>query len=223
MTILTAAQDVAILCNQPRPTAVFASPEAFETEMQTILFKAGEEVMKRHDWGALVNTTTLVTNDALISWTLPSDFDRLAASNAVTYGSLSVIRGGLSDSEWRLQARMSSATPRYRLRGNVIDILPIMSAANSPVTVQYVSKNFIQPSSGSATARPTADTDTFLVPERAVVAGAVAMWKALKLQPTAQIARSEYEAVLAEEIAMNRGMRIPTTRPSSATAERSGA
>lgn len=218
MSILSIVQDAAILCNMPPPAAVMSSTEDFEQEMRTLLRRAGEEIVRRHDWGALVKVQDYATNGASTGFTVPSDFQRLVKNSAVSYGTANFIRGGLSDAEWRLQARQSGAAHRYRLMGSTLQVLPAVSSANTPITVQYVSRNWVVNGVGAPVAAPVADTDTSLLPERLVTSCLVWMWKRLKKQ-SYQSELAEYEDDLMQEIGADRNFRMPTTGMRDAVAK----
>ena len=184
MTVLSVVQDAAVLCNMPRPNSVMSSSEAFEQEMAVLLRRAGEEIIRRHDWGRLIRTQDYGTNGTSTAFTVPNDFQRLVMNGAVSYGSVNFIRGGLSDAEWRLQARQSGASYRYRLMGNSLQVLPAVSLANTPITMQYVSKNWLTNNAGTAIAEPVADSDVSVLPERLVTSCLVWLWKRLSMRTT---------------------------------------
>lgn len=218
MTILSIVQDAAVLCNMPKPTLVIGSSDDFESEMAVLLRRAADEVINRHDWGRLVKTQDYATNGVSTAFTVPSDFERLVQNAAVSYGTVNFIRGGLSDAEWRLHARQSGARVRYRLMGNSIQVLPVVALADTPLTVQYVSRFWALNSSSVPIAEPAADTDTSILPERVLTSCLVWMWKRLKKQ-SYQSELAEYEDDLAQEIAADRNFRVPTSSMRSAVAK----
>lgn len=210
MSILTVVQDAAVLCGMPRPANVIGSTEDFESEMAVLTRRAGEEIIRRHEWGRLIRTQAYTTNGSSTDFTVPTDFQRLVMNGAVSYGATSFIRGGLSDAEWRLHARQSGATARYRLLGNSIQVVPAVSAANTPITVQYISRNWVIGTDSVPIAAPVSDSDTMAIPERLVTSCLVWMWKRLKKQ-NYQSELAEYEDDLVQEIASDRNLRVPTT------------
>lgn len=199
----------------PRPDAVVSSSGDFEQEMGVLLRRAGEEILRRHDWGRLVKTQAYTTNGTSTDFTVPADFQRLVMNGAVSYGTVNFVRGGLSDAEWRLQSRQSGATARYRMMGNTLQVVPAVSAANTPLTMQYVSKYWVLGSDSLPIIQPSADTDESILPDRLVTSCLVWMWKRLKKQ-SYQSELAEYEDDLAQEIAADRNMRVPTAASRSA-------
>lgn len=218
MTVLSVIQNAAVLCNMPRPDSALSSTEAFEQEMSVLLARAGQEIIRRHDWGRLIKTQDYSTNGTSTVFTVPSDFQRLVTNSAVSYGAVNYIRGGLSDAEWRLQARQAGASHRYRLLGNSLHVLPAVSLANSPITVQYISRNWLLNNGGTPIDVATADNDVPVLPERLLVSCLVWMWKRLKKQ-SYQSELAEYEDDLAQEIASDRNFRIPTSGAREAAAK----
>lgn len=218
MSILSIAQDAAVLCNMPRPSALLSSTDDFEQEMSVLLRQAGEEILRRHDWGRLIKTQAYTTNGTSVDFTVPNDFQRLVANAAVTYGTINFIRGGLSDAEWRLQSRQSGASHRYRMLGNSLQVVPAVSGANTPITMQYVSKYWLLDASNLPIGAPTLDTNESILPERLVTSCMVWLWKRLKKQ-SYQSELAEYEDNLAQEIAADRNFRVPTASARQAMAK----
>ncbi len=218
MSILTIAQDAAIFCNMPRPSALLSASDDFEQEMALLLRQSGEEILRRHDWGRLIKTQAYTTNGTSVDFTVPSDFQRLVANAAVTYGTVNFIRGGLSDAEWRLQARQTDANHRYRMLGNSLQVVPAVSGANTPITMQYVSKYWLINAEGNPIGMPTLDTNESVLPDRLVTSCIVWLWKRLKKQ-SYQSELAEYEDNLAQEIAADRNFRVPTASSRQAVAK----
>lgn len=209
MSILSIAQDAAVLCNMPRPAQLLASSDEFEQELALLLRQAGEEILRRHDWGRLVKTQAYTTNGTSTDFTVPADFQRLVTNAAVSYGAANYIRGGLSDAEWRLQSRQTGATARYRLIGNTLQVVPAVLAADTPITMQYISRYWLLDANNLPIGTPALDTNESILPDRLVTSCIVWLWKRLKKQ-SYQSELAEYEDNLAQEIAADRNFRVPT-------------
>lgn len=210
MTILSIAQSAAVLCKMPKPSSLIGNSEVFESEMLECIQQAGDELARRHDWRALILKQDFATDGSSVLFNMPAGFHRLTGNNAVTYGTNGVIRGGLSDAEWRMYVRSSNTKPRFRQSGALIETFPAVSGADTPMSVQYVSSRWVL-SGVTPSATIVSDSDTVVLPERLIVKGAVWRWKRLN-KHAYQSELAEYEDDFDAEIMADGGLRVPVGR-----------
>lgn len=199
MSLLSMCAEAAIHLSQPSINSVIGAPGRFEQELKTLAEETGEELLRRHDWGALVSTTTY----ALTPATLPGDFERVTMGSPVRIGT-TPIRGALSDAEMNLKrAAASTSPPRYMIRKPTLEVAPVPS---STVTLEYIANTWIVSASGARRSTFQDDTDTALIPEDLIVLGIKWRWRRLKGRPfDDEIA--EYEAALDYRARTDRSIR----------------
>lgn len=208
MTIIDIARSAALLCKKPRPTALIGNGDVFETELLECIQQTGDEIATRYAWRALVKDQDFTTDSATTKFIMPVGYHRLTENNAVTCGASKVIRGGLSSSEWRMYVKSSSTTYRYMMMGKTIEVFPAVTAADSPMNVQFVTNRWVTSAGGESSVILT-DADTVAFPERLLAKGAAWRWKRMN-KHAYQSELAEYEDDLAIEIAADGGNRIPT-------------
>lgn len=199
MTLLTICQSLAANVGLPTPDVIATSPDRNWSEALRYANEAGEELARRVDWGVLRETETLTGTGAQATFTLPSDFARLAQGVTVRIGR-HIVRP-LTQAEWDALTP-TQGTPRYFfLRGNEIEFWPY-ALSGVEISVTYVSRFWVSsaiPPGGSATARAAfmADDDSARFSEELLTKGLIARWRRQKGMPFAD-EEAEYEAMLAD-------------------------
>lgn len=203
MSLLTMCAEVALHLNQPSVTSVVGAPGRFEQELKICCEEVGEELLRRHDWGQLVRTTTYGTTPG----TLPGDFERLTMGSPVRLGT-TPIRGALSDAEMNLKrGAPSTSPPRFMIRKPLLEVAP---APSSTVTLEYVSSFWIRSVGGSLQANFLDDTDTPLLPEDLIIKGIKWRWRQMKGRPFDD-ELAEFEASLEYHARADRSIRVVQT------------
>lgn len=199
MSLLSVCREVAIQLNQPSVSSVYSNPGRFEQELLLICEETGEELLRRHDWGQLVRTTTYVTTPG----DLPGDFERLTMGSPVRLGT-TPIRGALSDAEMNLKrGAPSGSPPRFMIRKPQLEVAP---APATTVTLEYVSSYWVRSTSGTLQAGFLDDTDVSLIPEDIITLGMKWRWRRLKGRPFDD-ELAEYEAAIEYRARADRSIR----------------
>lgn len=192
--------DTAIQLNQPTVTSVYTSANRFAQELLLIADETGQELVRRHDWGELVKTTTY----ASVPGTLPGDFERLTQGSPVRLGT-TPIRGALSDAEMNLKrGAPSTSPPRFMIRKPLLEVAPVPATT---VTLEYVSSYWVRSESGTLQAGFLADTDESIIPEDIMILGMKWRWRRMKGRPFDD-ELAEYEAAVAYRTSNDRSVRV---------------
>ena len=209
MSLLTTCQAAARLLNQPSITAVVTAAAHTPQEFLTIAVQCGQELLRRHDWGGLVRTTSV----AALPATVPGDFERMTQGSPVRLGRVP-IRGALSDAEMNLKrAAPATSPPRFQLLGTMLDVAPVPAG---PLTLEYVSAYWIRTADTTPVYRAAflADSDTSLIPEEIILQGIVWRWKRLK-GLAYQDELDQYEAAVNYHARADRALRLPAEQATS--------
>lgn len=202
MTILEIIKAMAPEVSIEVPSAAVANPDREMVEAVHFATMACEEIERRGDWGRLQTTYTLTGDGTAQTFSLPDDFSRLQAGNAIIYQGHPV-RGGLSADEWN-SLTFVEGTPRFfRLIGNAIELWPFL-ALGETATVKYLSKNWN--SNGSAVW--STDSDVAVFPGTLILKGAIWRWRRQKAMDY-QDHQAEYEAALKDFAGFDDRSRTP--------------
>lgn len=205
MTVLSACQEAAIELSQTEPTTLFSTTDRFAKELRVQANKSAVAIMKRYDWQALTKRATITGDGLDTSFDLPSDYDRMAAKTnlASSASNIDLVKATDLDQWDYFQNHLSTTVPGYwMLLGGQLQVSP---APGSGVvhSYYYISNNAV---SGSKAAF-TADTDTFVLPERLLTLSIIWRWRASKRLEYAEDMQN-FEIAFSEETAKDKGSRV---------------
>ena len=205
MTVLSAAQEAAIVLSQPEPTTLFSTTDGFAKELRVQANQSAVAIMKAYDWQVLTKRATITGDGSDTSFPLPSDYDRMAAKTNLASSSTNVDLVKATDlDQWDyFLNHMSTTTPGYWIvLGGELQVMPA-PATDVVHSYYYISRNVVSGNQSSF----TADTDTFLLPERLLTLSIIWRWRASKRLEYAEDMRN-FEIALSEETATDKGSRI---------------
>lgn len=186
MTILGALQSAAIRLNGTRPDVFFTSAELFEREICDLANEVAADVMKSHDWQALIKIASLDIIDGQASYGLPADYDRMLIDSEVQdpisawfgYGRMQDINEYVRASAGN-GGMVGTLGGGWILIGNELHFTP--APQGGPLKFPYISTNFaLGTQDGVARDRFTRDDDNFLLPDRLLTLGLVWRWREQK-------------------------------------------
>lgn len=205
------------------------APQAVDTgtqQMVALLKRAGEDLISKFEWSALITGGTLTTVAHQAAYAVPADFDRFVDETQWQSSSRVPLYGPLNQQDWaRNEFGAVTVGPYYRqqLRGNSLYLQPTPSAAGQTVAFYYISSNWIQ-QSGDPTQPSTsfaADADTFLLPEALLLASV--KWRLLRAKRLSyDEERDEFDRLLVSAQAQDRGARTLSMDPQGAREGRFG-
>lgn len=173
------ATGAAVRCGLTSPASLFGSSDPNAPLLIALVQEVGESLVKRHDWQRLKVDYTVPTLAAEAQTAIPADYDRMLPDGEMwnrTAGLKYV--GPTDDARWG-EIKALGLTGLYgywRLIGGGLQITPA-PAAGQTLAFPYMSKNWIRGDTGTAKSVLTADTDTFVIPERLLSLGLIWAWK----------------------------------------------
>lgn len=180
MTALKVAQNIAREVGLQAPSSLVGNPNQDASRLLAAINAAGR-YLSHLDWNCLTLATT-VSCSAGTDYSLPSGFRALVPLTFWNTTSREEVVGPMTPSQWQIT---KNALGRFSLSEEVrietsagTQFLRFRSSTTTGdlITVYYYSDNWVN--SGSLVASVSADTDTFVLPERVVESEA--KWRFLK-------------------------------------------
>lgn len=209
MTVLSACQSAMIRLVGRRPEAIFSSTGAMEVELSDLINEVATDIAKAHDWQDLLSLETITGDGTTVNHALPTDYERMAKDGDVHAGSWDGRFARVKDTDQWLELQSFSAVANpgfWFLIGGEMNLYPALASADT-AKYYYVRNTPFLSSVGTAKTVATADTDTFVLPERLHTLGLIWRWRAQKKLDYAEDMRN-YEIALSQEIGNDRGSRI---------------
>jgi hypothetical protein len=184
MTILSAAQDAAVLLNRPQPQSLFSTTDAFAAELLVAAKQVAESLVKEeHDWRDLTQMQTCIGDGTTTVFPLPTGFERMikdADVHSLRFKN-ATFRWARSLDEWLfIKDNLLVGSPGNVVQLNgAIQIFPPMPASDTG-RYFYISNLYAISAVGVSQAKFLADTDTFALDERLLRLGIVWRWRANK-------------------------------------------
>ena len=204
-TVKQALDRIARQCSITPPSGWAAATRPEHIELRDdFLLETIEDIRSRVDLPAPIGKQTTITGTGAESYSLPSNFSRLARDPLAVYESTTLRRAGTpitSDGLWaHINTIGSAGAYRYfAVEGYdgayTIKFEQDLSTAQT-VTVSYISNVWIVDSGGNEATEFDDDADSLILPRRAVELGTIARFrerKGFEYMPK----RLEYEAYLA--------------------------
>lgn len=178
--LLDALQSASIRLLGQKPSAFFNATDKFALELCDLVNEVAQDVVKYRDWQALQSVETLTGDGATSAFPLPADFDRMNVSAGVQNldsWAWGYSRYGSVDEFLFDQARDFTRVPGgWIIYGDQMRFAPAPPAGQS-ATFPYISTNIVRDANGTPKPKFTADTDTFVLPERLLTLGLVWRWR----------------------------------------------
>ncbi|HET7413887.1 MAG TPA: hypothetical protein VFJ18_14620 [Pararhizobium sp.] len=215
-TIADALTTVALRCAVPLPNSWVASNTRIHVEIKSILAVTIDELLERLDWPEPIRTDYAITGTGVAAYDLPDDFKRLAMERGAVYETDTLKRCTAVGKQaiWTqlTNAAQAGAVRYYRVTGDEedgyqIEFYPALTTSDS-VSVAYISKNWLTNDEGTKTDVWDSETNTLLLPRRAVELGCIWRYRQQKGLPW-EDSIAEYEAYLSNKIVGNLSGRKP--------------
>jgi len=202
MSLLSVARNVAKNVGIAIPDAVAGGDDPDAIKLREFINETGQELARRVDWRGLRKEHPLIGTGVAAPYSLPDDFSRVVAGNAVMVNG-SRVRGSLTDDEWNSLTPVEG-TPRYYFKGAMLIGFYPYPAEAEQISITYVSTQWTAQGKDVL----VSDDDTSLIPEALLEMGAT--WRH-KRQFAAdyQDYMAEYEAALSDLAQFDGGVREP--------------
>jgi hypothetical protein len=181
MTMLQIVQEACKDVGQPRPALVASATLETPLRMLRLLNKAGQQLIKDHDWNALMDVETFTPTATQVQASHPpTDYDRMTSQTQLwDIGNKRPLIGPLSITKWlRLVVDAQQSIDHYwTLIGGKINVLPVPAVTDSFVYA-YQTKNWAFAADGT-TGKPvlTLDDDVPRISDELLVLELVWRWK----------------------------------------------
>lgn len=205
MTLIDIMKAVAVEIGiEPPATATSSDPDM--VKLAQFINDAGREMVRRVDWTALRQITTLTGTGTASAYAIAPNFDRFPAGLSIMAGVFPV-RGSLTADEW-FSLEPTQGTPRYfYLRGKEVSFYPYPRNGDT-LRAQYQSTEWVRKGDSSPAVKLEADDDEPLVPGDVIAAGAVWRWRRHVGKDFAD-EMAEFEAMLTDRARADGGVRAP--------------
>lgn len=205
MTVLSCAQEAAILLNQDELSTLFSATERFAKELRVLANEAIRDIAEAHDWQRLTTLATITGDGSETEFAFPTDYDRMALKTTLAGAdsNLDLVRATDLDQWAWFQNHPGPMVPGYWIAlGGGLQVNPA-PATGITYSYYYISRNIV--SNGKAAF--DADGDEFLLPERLLTLSLIWRWRAFKRQEYAEDLHN-FEVAQAKAIAKDKGSRI---------------
>lgn len=205
MTLLSVCQDVAIELNQTEPTTIFSNTDSFAKELRVKANESAVAIGEAYDWQILTRLATVTGDGVDTSFAFPSDYDRMVMKTNLAGNSTNIdlVKSRDLDQWAYFQNHGGTSVPgHWLILGGEIQFEPA-PANGVNYSYYYVSKNVV---SGNKPAF-TADSDTFVLPERLLKLDMIWRWRAQKRMEYAEDMQN-FEIALSKAVTKDKGPRI---------------
>lgn len=208
MTIYGAMLSAAIRLVGQRPSVFFGSSGTFEIEICDLINEVARDILASHDWQGLTKIHTL-TADGSSSFSRPSDYDRMVLVADMQspetwlwgYYHASDINEFMAIQDSGFQGFPGA----WVLVGDQFTFSP---SPSGDAKFAYVSKQYaIDPATMTRKDAFSADTDTFVLPERLLTLGLVWRWREQKKLDFSGD-QEAFAKALSEEAGKDKGSRV---------------
>jgi hypothetical protein len=210
MTVLSCLQRVATVIGLDVPTTVYGSTDREYVELADVANDVAETMARHYDWQKLKTIATLTGDGATEDYSIPSDYGRqlVKATLWVTSRPFYPLEHVADTDRWLgiVTSDIQVSIGQWTIYGDEIHVRPAM-ATGDDAKYYYITKNIVQPATGSNKELFTLDTDTFLLDDRVLRYGVIWQWKANKGLPYAEDMQT-YEIALAEAVARDKGSKV---------------
>jgi hypothetical protein len=146
------------------PSTIISNTDPLAVQLNA-LAEEGAQYLMRWNWQALIREQTITTAASTETYTLPSDWGRYLSETAWDATNYWQMRGQLTPQLWQAYKRgivtLVSARKMFRLRGNLVYIIPTPTAVESLIIEYTRNTPWVNGSTYRVTATNDADTTVF--------------------------------------------------------------
>lgn len=167
------------------PTAASVSGASALTQVSALFGEVLDHLTTNYDFDSLVEDAQFSTQatdlQGLLSAIAPLGYERMRNETFFNRSLRLEVPGALTGREWQAQKAMASTGPIswFRIRNNALYMEP-KPAAGQLCVFEYYSNFAVVEAGGTRKQYPSADSDSFLLPDKLLLAGLRWRWKAEK-------------------------------------------
>lgn len=215
MSVLQVAQKAALRLGLEVPSVLFTNTTRTWLEIQLMVNDCAQQILDEYDWQALKKVHTIQGDGTAEDFPMPADYDRMVRdahmwTNFMPFWNAQNV--GSVDSWLAMESSnfFAMVVPMWIIFNNEFHVRPSLAATDT-LKFFYVS-NYIVKDDGSTVGTVTeftADTQSFVLPERLLTHCLVYNWKMQKgMDYSADL--QQYEDDMAYAIGRDKGPRIIT-------------
>ncbi len=190
-----------------KPSYIIGNTDDTATTLLAAAYDVGEEQARDNDWQELSKTATVTTVIGTQTYSLPTDYDRLAPDTLWDVTQSRRMYGAKTRRQWAEitnAVTSSGISYRWRLHGNLIQ-LDRPAESVFAFSYEYLSSTYATSSAGvDRTDGWTADTDLPKLPADIFIAGIRYYFSDSKTLPRASVAGAEYDAIVKSRQSKNK-------------------
>jgi hypothetical protein len=161
---ISVLQQVAGELGLPRPATVVGVNDLISSQLLALLNSAGNELLLYYPWEQFSSTFNVATVGGQGDYTLPEDLAYFTDQTQWDNTNHWPLSGPKSAQEWAfLKGSLVAPLPRirYRIAGDVLKLYPVpaIGASSLSLSMEYISKNWVQPLTLVESDLITLDTD----------------------------------------------------------------
>ena len=189
MSALSIIQDHCRIHALNIPTIAVGSADAGVQQLLGILNELLDEIVTESKFNVTtqeaVFTAKAQEDQGALSTLAPNGYQSMISETFYDRTLRRPMYGPLNETEWQQIKALPNPGPfyKFRIRGDHLLINPIPAAPLSTLAFEYMSSYGVVSASGTAKSAITADSDTFVFPERILRRGLSARWKQVKGLP----------------------------------------
>ncbi len=202
MTLLEIINEVLGMSGFLQRQRIVTSTNPDDIQMLVIANRVARDVHEYYPWPIMRRVGTITPISGQTRYALPDDFVDFVPDSAWQENGSRVAEWPTPDRRWymyKFSAFSTGGMNRIKKYGNEIEIEA--STGVRPISYEYISNAIIEAENGAKKSRFTADTDKFLLNERALLNGIQAEWGTNKMMPQASVWAARYQSSLADAIA----------------------
>lgn len=180
--LLDLVQDVCAELSLQIPSTVVGNQSDMTRQMLALANKLGRDLTREMDWQELIRTVDLTVSPGSNSYQLPSDWARQIPGTEWTKGQRWPAIGPMTPHQWmtwKVSYIHSGIEARFRIENNRIVFFANPSVSDT-FQFQYISKNWVLPSTGSTGEKFVADQDGYVFPVDLMTEGLKMLWRKAK-------------------------------------------
>lgn len=179
MAVLSAMQSAALRLIGRKPTTFFGATGQFEAEICDWVNEVAQDIARYQDWQILQRVTTLTGDGSTTEFSLPVDYDRML-QNASVQDLRNWVWGyfGFTNINSYLFEKARGFTPYpggWIIYGGKMHFSP--APMSSGATFPYITNHIVTANDATPKTAFTADTDSFVLPERLITLALVWRWR----------------------------------------------
>jgi len=213
-SILEIAQQAALKLGIDQPTGLLAATSREDSELLDAIKDAADDLLQAYEWQKLRTIETITGDGSTLTYTLPSDFDRLIDDPNIYTSDFQVALSFVPDADDWLRYDVQSYDFVINIWTLYQDLIHTKPALGTGITGKYwyISNLVFANAAATPIDEIAADDDTFRLDDTALRLGTIYKFRQNKGQPYAE-EMADYEKRKAKLILRDGGKKAYRSKP----------